>query len=62
MLELVIGQLTNVRTVSLHDVNLAVGLAVVRVQRRLVLEPTTRAREGNPLAVGNSGEACCDSD
>src|ERR1700722_2572609 len=55
MLELVIGQLTDVRAVGPHDVNLAIGLTVVGMQRRLVPETPARTGERDPFAVGRPG-------
>ena len=37
-LKLIVGQLTDIRAVGAHHINIAVGLDVVRMQRRFVLE------------------------
>ena len=38
LLKLIVGQLTDIRAVGAHYINIAVGLAIVRMQRRLILE------------------------
>lgn len=51
----VVGQPAHVGTVGAHNIYFAVRLRVIRVQRRLILEPAAGAGEGYPLAIGRPG-------
>jgi hypothetical protein len=65
LLELIIGQLSHVRSVRAHDVYVAVWLRIVRMERCLVLEAAARpasCRASGGVTVGRtrSGPARCE--